>query len=246
MQAYKSDDENFKNAMKESQSKIHAMALVHEFLYLGENLAYINVNEYTEKLLEDLKELYISQNTQIQIDLNLDVIEFSINRCIQVGMILHELCVNALKYAFKENRNNILSVHMKLINEEVHLKIKDNGDGFKEINAFEKSDSIGMQLVHSISNTIKLKYGYLFDKEKEILYYKDDVIKLTNKETDIIKALCKSPGQKISQNQLEYIIWQNEPAGYAAFRSVLFRLRNKVHKDLITNQNNTGYRIELL
>jgi two-component system, sensor histidine kinase PdtaS len=150
MQAYKSNDKKFKDAMIESQSKIHAMALVHEFLYLGENLAYINVNEYIEKLLEDIKELYISQNTKIQIELNLDVMEFSINRCIQVGMLLHELYVNALKYAFKENRNNLLCVHMKLIDENVHIKIRDNGDGLKDINSLEKSDSIGMQLVHSI------------------------------------------------------------------------------------------------
>ncbi len=57
MQAYKSEDEKFKEQMKESRSKIHAMALVHEFLYLGENLAYINVNEYIEKLVDDIKEL---------------------------------------------------------------------------------------------------------------------------------------------------------------------------------------------
>ncbi len=150
MQAYKSDDKKFKDAMKESRSKIHAMALVHEFLYLGENLAYINVNEYIEKLLEDIKELYISQNTHITIDLNLDVMEFSINRCIQVGMLLHELCVNALKYAFKEDRDNLLCVHMKLIEDKIHIKIRDNGDGLKNINSLEKSDSIGMQLVHSI------------------------------------------------------------------------------------------------
>ena len=152
MQAYKSDDKNFKEAMKESRSKIHAMALVHEFLYLGENLAFINVNEYIERLLDDIKELYISQNTHIKIDLNLDAMEFSINRCIQVGMLLHELCVNALKYAFKENRDNLLCIHMKLIEDKIHIKIRDNGDGLKDINSLEKSDSIGMQLIHSIVN----------------------------------------------------------------------------------------------
>ncbi|RXK13395.1 histidine kinase [Halarcobacter mediterraneus] len=150
MQAYKSDDKKFKDAMKESRSKIHSMALVHEFLYLGENLAFINVNEYIERLLEDIKELYISQNTHIQIDLNLDVMEFSINRCIQVGMLLHELCVNALKYAFKENRENLLCVHMRLIEDKIHIKIRDNGEGLKDIKELEKSESIGMQLVHSI------------------------------------------------------------------------------------------------
>lgn len=95
------------------------------------------------------------------------------------------------------------------------------------------------------SRTVKLKYGYLYDKEKNVLYYGDEVVNLTNKELAIIAILCKTPGQNISQEQMEYAIWQDEPAGYAAFRSVLFRLRNKIHKDLIINQNNTGYKIEL-
>jgi two-component system, response regulator PdtaR len=39
------------------------------------------------------------------------------------------------------------------------------------------------------SRTVKLKYGYLFDKEKEILYYGDAPIKLTTKEIKIILAI---------------------------------------------------------
>lgn len=98
----------------------------------------------------------------------------------------------------------------------------------------------------SKNRTIQLKYGYLFDKAKEVLYYGNEPVKLTTKEIEIIKILCTSPGQNVSQEQLEYAIWQDEPAGYAAFRSLLFRLRNKIHKDLIINQNNTGYKIERL
>ncbi|MDD2895444.1 MAG: response regulator [Aliarcobacter sp.] len=152
----------------------------------------------------------------------------------------------AYGYLVKPYKKNTLFATIELA-----LK-KANEDYLKSLN-YESMKNINKTLEHKLtlneeskSRTIKLKYGYLFDKEKEILYYGDDVVKLTNKETDIIKTLCKTPGQKISQDQLEYAIWQDEPAGYAAFRSVLFRLRNKIHKDLITNQNNTGYRIELL
>jgi len=150
MQAFKSDDDKFKEAMKESRSKINAMALVHEFLYLGENLAYVNVNEYIERLVKDIKELYISKNTHIDVDLNIDKIELSINRCIQAGMLLHELCVNAFKYAFSEDKKNLLCLHMKIRNDNIYLKIRDNGEGLKDLNKLEKSDSIGMQLIHSI------------------------------------------------------------------------------------------------
>lgn len=114
-------------------------------------------------------------------------------------------------------------------------------------------ENVNKTLIHKLelnqeqkSRTIQLKYGYLYDKEKEILYYGDEPVKLTSKEIKIIKYLCENPGHNVSQEQLEYAIWQDEPAGYAAFRSVLFRLRSKIHKDLIVNQNNTGYKIELL
>lgn len=129
-------------------------------------------------------------------------------------------------------------------------KAKDDTTKNKKFNAL---NNINKTLVHQLeldkeqkAKMIKLKYGYLFDKEKELLYYQDEPIKLTTKETQIIKLLCQTPGQNVSQEQMEYAIWQDEPAGYAAFRSVLFRLRSKIHKDLITNQNNAGYKIELL
>lgn len=132
----------------------------------------------------------------------------------------------AIKKANEDNKNTIDLTTVKNINKSLEQKL------FLDTEAK--------------SRTIKLKYGYLFDKEKNVLYYGDQAVNLTSKELAIIKILCKTPGQNISQEQMEYAIWQDEPAGYAAFRSVLFRLRNKIHKDLITNQNNTGYRVELL
>ena len=62
---------------------------------------------------DDIKELYISNNTYLEVDLNIDKLIFSTNRCIQLGMVLHELCVNALKYAFSEDRDNLLCIHIK-------------------------------------------------------------------------------------------------------------------------------------
>lgn len=65
-------------------------------------------------------------------------------------MVLHELCVNSLKYAFKEDRYNLLCIHMKKDGDKIHVKIRDNGDGLEDISCLYKSDSIGMQLIHSI------------------------------------------------------------------------------------------------
>ncbi|MDZ7817510.1 MAG: histidine kinase dimerization/phosphoacceptor domain -containing protein [Aliarcobacter sp.] len=150
MQLRRAKDDEVRYILKQSKSRINTMALVHEFLYLGENLAYINLQDYIKKLVEDIKELYISQNTKLEVDLHIDKLIFSTNRCIQIGMVLHELCVNALKYAFKEDRENLLCIHMKKIDDKIHVKIRDNGEGLEDVTSLYKSDSIGMQLIHSI------------------------------------------------------------------------------------------------
>ena len=134
------------------------MALVHEFLYLGETLAHINLPNYIKKLVDDIKELYISQNTKLEVDLHIDKLYFSTNRCIQIGMVLHELCVNALKYAFKEDRYNLLCIHMRKDHDQIHIIIRDNGEGLEDIDSLYKSDSIGMQLIQGTSkNRVKLQ-----------------------------------------------------------------------------------------
>jgi len=180
MQLRRAQDDEVKYILKQSKSRINTMALVHEFLYLGENLAYINVQGYIKKLIEDIKELYISQNTKLDVELHIDELIFSTNRCIQIGMVLHELCVNSLKYAFKENRENLLCIHMREKGDEIHIKIRDNGEGLDNIKELYKSESIGMQLIHSIvedqldatiefTNNNGLECNIVFPKEEEEL-----------------------------------------------------------------------------
>ncbi|WP_415776722.1 sensor histidine kinase [Arcobacter cloacae] len=178
MQLRRAEDDEVKYILKQSKSRINTMALVHEFLYLGENLAYINLQDYIKRLVQDIKELYISQNTDLKVDLHIDKLIFSTNRCIQIGMVLHELCVNALKYAFKEDRDNLLCIHIKKRLDKIHVKIRDNGEGLKDINCLYKSESIGMQLIHSIvedqldatiefKNNNGLECNIIFSKDEE-------------------------------------------------------------------------------
>jgi PAS domain S-box-containing protein len=178
MQERRTKDKDMVYILQQSRGRIHTMALVHEFLYLGENLAHINVPNYIKKLVDDIKELYISQNTKLEVDLHIDNLYFSTNRCIQIGMVLHELCVNALKYAFKEDRYNLLCIHMKKDHDFIHIKIRDNGHGLTDIDFLYKGDSIGMQLIHSIvqdqldgtiefENNDGLECNIIFSKDEE-------------------------------------------------------------------------------
>lgn len=145
-----------------------------------------------------------------------------------------------LKPYKKSHLHASIEVALEKANEDKNIKKE-----LQEIGNINKTLNYKLEVAkEGKSRTVRLKYGYLFDREKEVLYFGDNPVILTKKELHIIRELCTSPGYYISQEQLEYAIWKDEPAGYAAFRSVLFRLRNKLHKDLIKTQNNIGYKIE--
>ena len=178
MQSRRSKDTHVKEILLESRSRIHTMALVHEFLYLGNNLAYIDFPLYIHKLVRDIKEGCTIDCVDVTFDLQIESINLSTDRCIQLGMVIHELTMNAFKYAFKKNRNNIFSIHLYLVNDIIDLVIKDNG-GFHKLTPLETS--IGMILIDSIikdqlSGSVKvttekegLRYHIMLPK-KEIIY----------------------------------------------------------------------------
>jgi DNA-binding response OmpR family regulator len=125
---------------------------------------------------------------------------------------------------------------------------KDNQDisNLKSVTNINKTLEYKLSLDKNVKlKNVKLRYGYLFDKERKILYLGKNMVKLTSKELDVVDILCEQPGEIISKEQIEYKVWEHG-SGYAAFRSLLFRLRGKIHKDLISNQNNTGYKIEII
>ena len=167
MQSRRSEDIHVKEILLESRSRIHTMALVHEFLYLGDNLAYIDLPFYIKKLVSDIKEGCTIDCLDVTFDLQIESVNLSANRCIQLGMVIHELTLNAFKYAFKKEKENIFSIHLYLVNDIIDLVIKDNGGVQKLI---PSDSSIGMILVDSI---ISDQLGGSIEKtiEKEGLRY---------------------------------------------------------------------------
>ena len=154
MQSRRSDDSILKNSLQESRSRIHAMALVHELLYMGDNLAFIDLPLYIKKLVHDIKQSCTSNTNPVNFKIEIEPVSFSANKCIQIGMIIHELAVNAFKYAFTSKEDNVFSLKLFVIEEQycdfIELYIKDNGSGFNNIKNPMEDNSIGMVLVHSI------------------------------------------------------------------------------------------------
>jgi len=150
---YVREDET-RDVLQDSQSRVKSMAMVHEKLYLSGDLSHINFKQYTEKLVSDIFYTYESQIGTIKPILNLENIELNMETAIPLGLIINELVANSLKFAFPNNEKGSIIVDMKTKNDEYALIIADDGIGFPADVDFKKTNSLGLQLVNNLVNQL--------------------------------------------------------------------------------------------
>ncbi|MHA1844604.1 MAG: histidine kinase dimerization/phosphoacceptor domain -containing protein [Promethearchaeota archaeon] len=155
-------DEKVINIFKDLQSHIKAMALIHEALYKSENLNKIDISKYIKDLVDNLFKAYSENSKNVKFYLNIDNIDFNLDRAIYCGFIINELVSNSLKYAFSKNEGGKIIISLnKTMDNRVLLDVYDNGKGFPKDIDCNNLNTIGLNLVSTITKqmngTIQIK-----------------------------------------------------------------------------------------
>lgn len=141
-------DESVKEMFKVAQSRIVAMARLHENIYNTEDLKNIDIASYFKLLIKDLissKKL----EKDIQLNLNIQSIDVSIDTLLPLSLIINEFVSNSLKHAFKDLEDCELFVELKeLNNKNYNLIIGDNGNGIDKT-ILENGESMGLSLIRT-------------------------------------------------------------------------------------------------
>ncbi len=141
--------------IQEIQNKIQAMAIIHERLYMSSDLSLINLETYLENLLTYFKTSYDLTEQNITISTAVDHINLNMDYLVPCGLIINEIIVNSIKYAFQEGANGHISIKASQNESKCTLTIKDTGVGFPEDFKIENSHSLGMQLIQGLTKQIK-------------------------------------------------------------------------------------------
>jgi PAS domain S-box-containing protein len=158
LQADSIDDKYMVDILKESETRVKSMAIVHEKLYQSPNFNYINFKQYLEKLVYDILYTYGIKIGTIKVQLDIEDINLNIDTAIPLGLIINELITNTIKYAFPQNEGNI-TIQLKSLPENMEITIADNGIGLPKNIKLENPETLGLQLVQSLVNQLdgKLK-----------------------------------------------------------------------------------------
>jgi PAS domain S-box-containing protein len=136
----------------ESQSRIHAMSLVHEKLYGSKDLARIDLADYVRTMSQDLFQTYKSNLGKIDLIIQTDGdVYVDINKAIPCGLILNELISNALKHAFPGDIHGELQIIISgMKNTEIEIIVRDNGVGLPDNVDIHQPLLVGLYLVKGL------------------------------------------------------------------------------------------------
>lgn len=138
---------------KETQNRINSIALIHQKLYQEKTFGSVNFSIYLKDIIASVFHAYQVNNSKIKLTQEIEDLQIGIEKGISLGLIFNEMITNAIKYAFPENRNGYLYISVKNVGH-IEIIVADNGVGLPENLNIYKTESIGMQLITSLTEQL--------------------------------------------------------------------------------------------
>jgi len=143
------------DALQECRNRIKSMSLLHETLYRSRDLTRIEFYNYVRKLVTELFQSYGVTAEEVALRMEVEDVDMGIDAAIPAGMLINELVSNSLKHAFPAGRKGEIRVQVGA-NEDgvVTIVVGDNGVGLPRWLDFRQSESLGMQLVTTLTEQL--------------------------------------------------------------------------------------------
>lgn len=141
------------DVLKDSQTRIKALASIHEKLYQSTDLTHISIRDYVESLVYDLFYVYNISKEQISLIIEIDDLNLNLETAMPCGLIINELTANSLKYAFPNGKKGTFIVRLESVGESIHLTISDNGVGLSK-KTYLNDETLGFQLIKSLTDQL--------------------------------------------------------------------------------------------
>jgi len=141
------------DALVECQTRVQAIALIHEQLYQSKDYAQIPFAEYVRSLANNV---FSATGSSVALQLDLQDVALTVEQAIPCGLVLNELITNALKHAFRDGRAGRVQVGLaRLADGRCRISVVDDGIGLPGGLDTISSTSLGLQLVRSLAEQLE-------------------------------------------------------------------------------------------
>lgn len=164
LKSYDLKDSDAKNLFSEINDRIKSMAVIHDQLYKFYNVSEINIAEYLNHIAGELRILFGTTETSIEVDS--DDIVFEVDKALLFGLIVSELVSNAFKHSFNAKKKGVVNIIFKRRKKKNFLSVLNSGQPIPKNILEEKSIGLGISLIKTFARqlngelTISSKNGF--------------------------------------------------------------------------------------
>ncbi len=149
-------------ALGDAKSRLGSMGVLYDKLYRTENLREMSIKEYLPALVNEIIDVFPNKGA-VKIETQIDDFILGVKVLSPLGIIVNELLTNAMKYAFIDKDDGLITVSATIKDHLATLVIEDNGNGIPKSITIETSSGFGLQLVDmltkQIDGTIRIERG---------------------------------------------------------------------------------------
>lgn len=160
LQSFSADDESAKRILKESQMRVHSIAMVHEKLYKSEDFSEVDISQYFDELTTIIHKTMRKSEKKVNIDLDISAIKLPITQAIPCGLLLNEILTNSFKHAFVGREEGKIKISLHKEGQELKLIMKDDGIGLPENAEADINKSMGMTLIRTLAKQLNAEFDY--------------------------------------------------------------------------------------
>ncbi|NGP19229.1 sensor histidine kinase [Devosia aurantiaca] len=148
-----------KSAKIDLQSRLSAMAAMHEHIYRNDKYEDIDAHALIPVVVNEVVHAY---GSNAEVRYAVDHVAVDRDHITPLSLLLSELITNALKYAFADGRDGIIEVKVKdLGHGRCELVVADNGVGFGTLP--DTPTSMGLRLIRGVVSQMGGTYKFVND-----------------------------------------------------------------------------------
>jgi two-component sensor histidine kinase len=164
LQARKVTDPAARQMLRQAAERVEAVTLVHRRLYTGDNVEFVEMDDYLAGLVEEMQRATLAaENTEPgecpRIELTADRIRVETDKAVPIGLIVNELVTNALKYAYPREQSGQVRIKLQRgstqSGEVLRLVVEDDGVGYPQADAAPKGSGLGSLIVGSMAQSLR-------------------------------------------------------------------------------------------
>ncbi len=150
LQTRRTDNEEVKQVLEETMSRILSIAVTHELL-AKEGVDQVRIGEVLRQIKSYVLQYFEKQNVNIEIQMPDGDFETDSDIATSVAMVVNELLQNCMKYAFTGKDTGKVQIIVKKGSLYSQITVKDDGSGFDaSVVAGQKTNHLGWGIVRSL------------------------------------------------------------------------------------------------